>query len=672
MRGSAAPALEDVNRRRAQLWLLSLLLGLTLPAVLLALRDVPDEVTWLLGTPAVRVCLLLLLVALCGYIAEREHSLRGLTGLLIEERTNTAVLVAQLGELDLLARAGHAMNASLELDRVLGIILQSACELLGACGGAIALPTPGADGELEVVAHTGEAVASPAAVVVPLVSRDERVGELHLAVADDDAFSDLQLRSVALFAETAAAAIVNARVHSATSASVATLTELERLKDEFLTLVTHELRTPLTSVIGLAQTIQRGAGRLSPEKVNELSGLVVSQGWRLDRLVDDLLRTRRLQGSAASSEADAAAFGTVDVGWVVRGTVAGLVASSPDHTVELDLPDALVLRVLDEDALARIVGNLVGNALQYTPSGSVVRVSVDGGAADRVVVVVEDDGPGIPPAEWEQVFDKFRRGEGRSSGGGLGLGLYLVRALAAAHGGSAVVGASASGGCRVTVELASADRLSRGAQPRLTASGGSPGPPSRPRRATACGVARPRRARRSRGRWGGAGPSSGAPDPGHDPVDGSGDAAGVRGGGAGWLSGAAGSTAGSFGAGLRHSHPPPGPPLRPDASTASWPGPTAPAAAPGCARRSGAPAGPPPRPAPFRGGSGDPWGAGRGSGVDPGVPAGRVRPGRAVRPDPRRPPRLRLEAWPVRRDVAPVARPCRRARCAAPAGRRPG
>lgn len=465
MRGTGAPALEDVNRRRAQLWLLSLLLGLTLPAALFALRDVPEEVTWLLGTPAVRVCLVLLLVALCGYIAERERSLRSLTGLLIEERTNSAVLVAQLDELDLLARASHAMNASLELDRVLGIILASACELLSACGGSIALPRAGgvagagADDELEVVAVSGEPTASSVPLVVPLVSRDERVGELHLAADAERAFSDVQLRSVALFAETAAAAIVNARVHEVTSASVATMTELERLKDEFLTLVTHELRTPLTSVIGLAQTIERGAGRLSPEKVSELSGLVVSQGWRLDRLVDDLLRTRRLQGTAGAGDPHGGALGTVDVGWVVRGTVAGLAASAPDHTVELDLPDSPVLRVLDDDALARIVGNLVGNALQYTPSGSVVRVVVDGGVADRVVVVVEDDGPGIPRAEWEQVFDKFRRGDGRSSGGGLGLGLYLVRALAAAHGGTAVVGSAASGGCRVTVELASAERL---------------------------------------------------------------------------------------------------------------------------------------------------------------------------------------------------------------------
>lgn len=464
MRGTGAPALEDVNRRRAQLWLLSLLLGLTLPAALLALRDVPEEVTWLLGTPAVRVCLVLLLVALCGYIAERERSLRSLTGLLIEERTNSAVLVAQLGELDLLARASHAMNASLELDRVLGIILASACELLSACGGSIALPRAGgvagagADDELEVVAVSGEPTASSVPLVVPLVSRDERVGELHLAADAERAFSDVQLRSVALFAETAAAAIVNARVHAATSASVATLTELERLKDEFLTLVTHELRTPLTSVIGLAQTIERGAGRLSPEKVSELSGLVVSQGWRLDRLVDDLLRTRRLQTEAAQDQRGAA-LAAVDVSQVVRETVAGLAASSPGHRVELDLPDQAVLRVLDDDALARIVGNLVGNALQYTPSGSVVRVSMDGSVADRVVVVVEDDGPGIPRAEWEQVFDKFRRGDGRSSGGGLGLGLYLVRALAAAHGGTAVVGSAASGGCRVTVELASAERL---------------------------------------------------------------------------------------------------------------------------------------------------------------------------------------------------------------------
>jgi len=480
----APPSLEEVDRRRAQLWLIGLAIGLALPwLALLAGGDLAAGRTPFGIGLAASVAVL---VAVLGYVAERERSLRRLAGELVDERARSAGLVARVEELDLLLRASHAVNASLELDAVLDIILRAACELVGAPEGSVQLVPADAPGELEVVTVHGTSMAvrgqrqridesfagrsvqgrAPlallgpqpdsahprpgAALVVPLVHRGELVGVLNIRVPSRvEPFTEVQQRSVSLFAETAAAAASNARLHHATQASVQALTELDRLKEDFLAQVTHELRTPLTSVIGLAQTIERGIRRLPPDRVAELARLIVGEGWRLDRLVDELLRTSAAQRGAAALDPE-----PVDVGALIGSTVAGLRAADAEHVLTLEVPATPILRVVDGDAIARIVANLVGNAVKYTPPGSRVVVALRGDHNGDLVLTVDDDGPGIPPAQWEQIFDKFRRGEGRGSGGGMGLGLYLVRTLAQAHGGDAVVADSPLGGCRFTVRLA--------------------------------------------------------------------------------------------------------------------------------------------------------------------------------------------------------------------------
>ena len=127
-------------------------------------------------------------------------------------------------------------------------------------------------------------------------------------------------------------------------------------------------------------------------------------------------------------------------------------ATLPDRELELG-PVAPVTVRADPDRLAQAVRNLVRNAAEHTAAGGHVRVSATAGAR-TVTLAVDDDGPGIPPAERDRVFDRFHRlpGTGHTSGGA-GLGLSIVRAVAEAHGGRAVAGASDLGGARMTVEL---------------------------------------------------------------------------------------------------------------------------------------------------------------------------------------------------------------------------
>jgi K+-sensing histidine kinase KdpD len=481
------PCLEDVDRRRSQLWLLSLIVGLAIPAliIVLGLEGVSGWSDELFDVRTVRLVLLALLVAVFGYIAEREATLRRLTRLLVDERILTASLVSRVEELDALLEASRAMNSSLELTGVLDVILTSACELLGAEAGSIQLLDP-ESGDLVVTAVHGTSSALPGqrqavgeglaggaaanrepllisgphadsrntvgvatALVVPLVNREDLVGVLNLSGRTDGGeFNEFQLRSVAVFGETAAAAVANAHAHARTQERIEALTELDRLKTEFLAMVTHELRTPLTSLIGMVATLSHNAAKLAPDQIRHLADTSLTQGWRLERLVGDLLQSAEAQNGTLRLHPE-----TLDLGEVLTGVVDGLRATAPGHVLRLALPREPARRHIDGDAVNRIVTNLVGNAVKYTPVGTAITVALEatGGGA---VLTVTDQGPGIPASERAEMFSKFRRGSMVTHTSGLGLGLYIVRSLAEAHGGVAELREAPGGGCEFVITLA--------------------------------------------------------------------------------------------------------------------------------------------------------------------------------------------------------------------------
>lgn len=487
------PCLEDVDRRRSQLWLLSLVVGLAIPAVIivLGLESLGGWTEEQFDVRTVRLILLALLVTVFGYIAERETTLRRLTRLLVEERVLTASLVSRVEELDALLEASRAMNSSLDLSNVLDVILTSACELLSAESGSIQLVDPD-EGDLLVTAVHGTSSALPGqrqavgeglagsaaatrepmlvsgphadsrnsmgvatALVVPLVHRGDLVGVLNLSGRTDGGeFNEFQLRSVAVFGETAAAAVANAHAHARTQERIEALTELDRLKTEFLAMVTHELRTPLTALIGMVATLSHNAERVGPEQIRHLAETSLSQGWRLERLVGDLLQSAEAQNGTLSLHPE-----TLDLAEVVSEVVEGLRATAPAHALRLSVPSAPVLRHADRDALDRIVSNLVGNAVKYTPTGTTITVELEPVAAGAVLVVT-DQGPGIPAGQRAEMFSKFHRGSMVTHTSGLGLGLYIVRSLAEAHGGRADLREAPGGGCEFVITLA---ELPRGA-----------------------------------------------------------------------------------------------------------------------------------------------------------------------------------------------------------------
>jgi signal transduction histidine kinase len=210
----------------------------------------------------------------------------------------------------------------------------------------------------------------------------------------------------------------------------------------------HELRSPLTALklqIGLLQRSSDSAARQAA--IEALSAGVD----RAVRLVEQLLALARSEPGAA-----AGAFERIDLSELVRQAVADSVpyALARGSAIELEAEPGIEARG-DRVALATLVRNLADNALRHTPAGSRVQVRVErsGGVP---TVIVDDAGPGIPPADRERVFDRFFRRAQASSGDapqGSGLGLAIVKSVAERHGATVALSDSPLGGLRATVRF---------------------------------------------------------------------------------------------------------------------------------------------------------------------------------------------------------------------------
>ncbi|MEV7390123.1 ATP-binding protein [Streptomyces sp. NPDC091215] len=208
-------------------------------------------------------------------------------------------------------------------------------------------------------------------------------------------------------------------------------TEL-RMRD-FLADAGHELRTPLASVAGHLQLVRRAPKTAAPQAEYAL-GRMESGIGRMRTLVEDLLLLARLDTGRPLAREE------VGLGPLLAEAVADARAAGPDHRWEFLMPGNLVLVEGDQDRLHQIVANLLANARTHTPPGTKVTVTVRTDA-DEAVIRVADDGPGIPPDLLPRIFERFARGDASRSRatGSSGLGLAIVAAVSAAHGGRADV-----------------------------------------------------------------------------------------------------------------------------------------------------------------------------------------------------------------------------------------
>jgi signal transduction histidine kinase len=222
------------------------------------------------------------------------------------------------------------------------------------------------------------------------------------------------------------------------------LSAADEAKNVAMQAVSHDLRTPLAAILGLAATLENKADEMSSEEVRGLAARIVENSRRLDRIVTDLLDLDRLERGGLQPRLE-----QLNLGTLVRDLVTRTDAVT-ERRLQLDTGPVHVQA--DPTMVERIVENLLANAVKHTPGDSRIWVRVER-TDEGALLVVEDDGPGVPEGEWERIFDPFTQGSGAAPGGA-GVGLALVARFARLHGGRAWVQERVGGGASFRVLLA--------------------------------------------------------------------------------------------------------------------------------------------------------------------------------------------------------------------------
>ncbi len=285
-------------------------------------------------------------------------------------------------------------------------------------------------------------------LVTPLLVGARTIGMLSLSRDRPDAFSPDEIELVALLGRLVATAVQNIRAYEAERRRVEELARLSELRADFVSLVSHELRSPMAAVIGAARTLQDRWRMLSAAQRESFLALIGDETTRLAELVGDVLDTSRIEAGTFSYR-----FDEVDLGRVVDEAVEAAVLAQQEVPVVASVRGALPAIRGDRARLRQVLGNLIENAVKYSPEGVEVRVSA-AASNGAVRISVRDSGPGIPRDQQARIFEKFGRAdvEGGSKPG-TGLGLFIARSIAEAHGGSLDVSSAAEQGSTFTVSL---------------------------------------------------------------------------------------------------------------------------------------------------------------------------------------------------------------------------
>jgi two-component system sensor histidine kinase KdpD len=222
--------------------------------------------------------------------------------------------------------------------------------------------------------------------------------------------------------------------------------ESERLRNSLLAAISHDLRTPLAALVGMAESLAMTQPAPTGAQVDIVEG-IGEAAQRMNSLVNNLLDMARLQSGPVHLNRQ----------WQPLEEVVGSALKAMDGTldpkrVSVSLPEDLPLVHIDAVLIERVLCNLLENAAKYTPPGSRIEIGATT-SPERVIVTVDDHGPGLPKGREEAIFQKFERGRKESATPGVGLGLAICTAIVEAHGGTIRGETRSQGGARFTFEL---------------------------------------------------------------------------------------------------------------------------------------------------------------------------------------------------------------------------
>jgi signal transduction histidine kinase len=271
------------------------------------------------------------------------------------------------------------------------------------------------------------------AMVVPMLADGNVVGTLMVANREGEfaTFDEDGLRLLQVLGNHVTVSVRNARLLERLGRALEEERHVAQLKDDFVATISHELRTPLTNVQGYIKTLRNPDVALSEGEREEFLGAADRQADRLRSLIDDLLF-----GSFDQMPSETHVLERVAARPLIERIAVDRAGPDRSDRLEFAIADTLPELEVQREELARVIGNLVDNALKYSPDGSTVRVEARNESVGIRVSVI-DRGPGIPPAEQQHIFERFyqvEHGPTRSRGGA-GLGLFICSRAAQEIGG---------------------------------------------------------------------------------------------------------------------------------------------------------------------------------------------------------------------------------------------
>lgn len=238
------------------------------------------------------------------------------------------------------------------------------------------------------------------------------------------------------------------RVRLAEAAEAARISaERALLRNTLLASISHDLRTPLSAIAGAGSLIAQPQYALNVDRRTMLGNLIERKARDMSQLLTNVLDLMQMEFGSGTVRAD---WHTMDdlVALALRGTEVRLAQWRITVNLAPDLPVVLVEATL----IVQILSNLLENAAKYTPPGTTITISA-AARSEHFLLVVEDDGPGLPPGDPERLFEKFQRGHSESNIVGVGLGLAICRAAARLHGGDVRAMQNPGGGARFEITL---------------------------------------------------------------------------------------------------------------------------------------------------------------------------------------------------------------------------
>jgi K+-sensing histidine kinase KdpD len=268
-------------------------------------------------------------------------------------------------------------------------------------------------------------------LAIPIRVDQEIVGVLNVEDTKLHAFDETDAIVLETLCGQLGSAIKNAKLYEEVRKANSKLTELDRMKSDFLSIVSHDFRSPLASVILAAKALLKRGESADRQRVNEYLTIIVDQANKLSHLAEDTLSIAKMESGQLSYF-----FKVVNVERLIKDA-ASLVSFSRRHSLEHYVDSGVSYIKGDQTKLRQVVQNLLSNAVKYSPRGGFIRVRAENYSADQLLISISDEGIGIPPEQFDKLFQKFSRVdtiEAREIKGS-GLGLWICKEIVKAHGG---------------------------------------------------------------------------------------------------------------------------------------------------------------------------------------------------------------------------------------------